>query len=104
KPLRRRLSFWLSVSWRTRCREGAPHLSGEDDQLERRDLMSIEENVQIVKDFFAAMGGYSKRDLLALAAEDMNGSFQVRAGRWPARTAGTRNWRMCFKRRPKRWK
>ena len=28
--------------------------------------MSIEENVQIVKDFFAAMGGGDKQDLLAL--------------------------------------
>src|ERR1700729_717890 len=33
--------------------------------------MSIEENVQIVKDFLAAMGGANKRDLLALVAEDI---------------------------------
>ena len=33
--------------------------------------MRIEESVQIVKDFFAAMGGYNKHDLLALAAEDI---------------------------------
>ena len=33
--------------------------------------MSIEENVQIVKDFFAAMGGANKQDLLALVAEDI---------------------------------
>src|SRR5450432_4636215 len=33
--------------------------------------MRIEENVQIVKDFFAAMGGYNKQDLLALVAEDI---------------------------------
>ena len=33
--------------------------------------MSVEENVQIVKDFFAAMGGYNKQDLLALVAEDI---------------------------------
>ena len=33
--------------------------------------MSIEENVQIAKDFFAAMGGYNKQDLLALVAEDI---------------------------------
>jgi len=32
--------------------------------------MSIEENVQLVKDFFAAMGSYNEHDLLALAAED----------------------------------
>jgi hypothetical protein len=33
--------------------------------------MSIEENVQIVKDFFAAMGGGDKQGLLALVAEDI---------------------------------
>ncbi len=33
--------------------------------------MSIEENVQIVRDFFAAMGGYNRHDLLALVAEDI---------------------------------
>ena len=32
--------------------------------------MSIEEHVQVVKDFFAAMGSYNKQDLLALVAED----------------------------------
>ena len=33
--------------------------------------MSTEENVQIVKDFFAAMGSGNARDLLALVAEDI---------------------------------
>ncbi len=33
--------------------------------------MSVEENVQIVKDFFAAMGGANKQDLLALVADDI---------------------------------
>src|ERR1700730_5445890 len=33
--------------------------------------MSIEENVQIVKDFFAAIGGGHKQDLLAVVAEDI---------------------------------
>ena len=33
--------------------------------------MSIQENVQIVKDFFAAMGRGDKQGLLALSAEDM---------------------------------
>jgi ketosteroid isomerase-like protein len=33
--------------------------------------MSTEKNVQIVKDFFAAMGSYNEQDLLALAAEDI---------------------------------
>ena len=32
--------------------------------------MSIEKNVQIVKRFFAAIGGGNKQDLLALVAED----------------------------------
>ena len=33
--------------------------------------MSTQENVQIVKKFFAAMGSYNEQDLLALAAEDI---------------------------------
>jgi hypothetical protein len=33
--------------------------------------MSIEKNVQIVKDFFAAMGSRDKQGLLALVAEDI---------------------------------
>src|ERR1700680_5039126 len=33
--------------------------------------MSIEGNVQIVKEFFAAMGSYNVHDLLALVAEDV---------------------------------
>jgi uncharacterized protein len=33
--------------------------------------MSTEENVQVVKDFFAAMGGHKKQDLLALVTEDI---------------------------------
>ena len=33
--------------------------------------MSIEKNVQIVKNFFAAMGSYNEHDLLALVAEDI---------------------------------
>jgi hypothetical protein len=57
--------------------------------------MSTEKNVQIVKDFFAAMGSYNEHDLLALAAE-------LAAGRHAP--AGTRNWRLCSGRRPKRWK
>ena len=64
--------------------------------------MSIEENVQTVKDFFAAMGSYNKQALLALVAEDVEWIVRVRTGRWPARTAGTRDWRPFFRRRPKR--
>lgn len=33
--------------------------------------MSIEQNIQTVKDFFAAMGNYDQQDLLALVAEDI---------------------------------
>ena len=65
--------------------------------------MSTEENVKLVKNFFAAMGSSNARDLLALAAED-SGSLRAKAGRWQARTAGTRSWRLCSRRRPKRWK
>jgi ketosteroid isomerase-like protein len=66
--------------------------------------MSTEENVQIVKKFFAAMGGYNKQALLALVAEDIE--WIIPGEDWPlaARTADTRNCRLCFRRRPKRWK
>ena len=47
--------------------------------------MSIEENVQIVKDFFAAMGGGDKQGLLALSAEDIE--WTVPGENWPL--AGT---------------
>ena len=33
--------------------------------------MSTQENVQIVKDFFAAIGSYNEHDLLALVTEDI---------------------------------
>src|SRR3984885_2595346 len=47
--------------------------------------MSVEENVQIVKDFFAAMGSYNKQDLLALVAEDIE--WIIPGEDWPL--AGT---------------
>jgi ketosteroid isomerase-like protein len=47
--------------------------------------MSIQENVQIVKDFFAAMGSYNKQDLLALVAEDIE--WIIPGEDWPL--AGT---------------
>ena len=47
--------------------------------------MSIEENVQTVKAFFAAMGGGDKQALLALSAEDIE--WIVPGDRWPL--AGT---------------
>jgi ketosteroid isomerase-like protein len=47
--------------------------------------MSIEKNVQVVKDFFAAMGSYNKQDLLALVAEDIE--WIIPGEDWPL--AGT---------------
>jgi ketosteroid isomerase-like protein len=62
--------------------------------------MSIEKNVQVVKDFFAAIGSGDKQRVLALVAEDIE--WIVPGEDWPARTAGTRDWRMCLRKRPKR--
>jgi ketosteroid isomerase-like protein len=47
--------------------------------------MSTKENVQIVKDFFAAMGGGDKQGLLALVAEDFE--WIIPGEDWPL--AGT---------------
>src|ERR1700709_1962483 len=47
--------------------------------------MSIEENIQIVKDFFEAMGSYNEHDLLALAAKDIE--WIIPGEGWPL--AGT---------------
>src|SRR6202171_3719769 len=47
--------------------------------------MSTQENVQTVKDFFAAMGGGDKQRLLALAAEDIE--WIIPGEDWPL--AGT---------------
>ena len=47
--------------------------------------MSTEENVKLVKNFFAAMGGSNARDLLALAAEDIE--WIIPGEGWPL--AGT---------------
>ncbi|MFL6305397.1 MAG: nuclear transport factor 2 family protein [Candidatus Sulfotelmatobacter sp.] len=47
--------------------------------------MSTQENVQIVKDFFAAMGGRDKQRLLALVAEDIQ--WIIPGEDWPL--AGT---------------
>jgi ketosteroid isomerase-like protein len=47
--------------------------------------MSTKANVQIVKDFFAAMSSDNEQDLLALAAEDIE--WIIPGGRWPL--AGT---------------
>src|ERR1700682_6174105 len=47
--------------------------------------MSIEKNVQIVKNFFAARGSYNEHDLLALVAEDIE--WIIPGEDWPL--AGT---------------
>ncbi|MBY2907687.1 nuclear transport factor 2 family protein [Rhizobium leguminosarum] len=47
--------------------------------------MSIERNVQLVKDFFAAIGSYNEHDLLALVADDIEWIIPGRD--WPL--AGT---------------
>ena len=47
--------------------------------------MSTEENVKLVKNFFAAMGSNNARDLLALAAEDIE--WIIPGEGWPL--AGT---------------
>jgi uncharacterized protein len=47
--------------------------------------MSIKENVQIVKDFFATMGSGDKQRLLALVAEDIE--WIIPGEDWPL--AGT---------------
>jgi hypothetical protein len=66
--------------------------------------MSIKENVQIVKDFFAAMGRGDKQGLLALSAEDIE--WIIPGEDWPL--AGTHRGHagleICFRRLPKRWK
>jgi hypothetical protein len=52
---------------------------------EGREPMSIEKNVQVVKDFFAAMGSGDKHALLALVAEDIE--WTIPGEDWPL--AGT---------------
>jgi uncharacterized protein len=63
--------------------------------------MRIEENVQIVKDFFAAMGSGDKQGLLALSAEDIE--WIIPGEDWPL--AGTHRGHaglaVCFRKLPK---
>src|SRR6202049_1254151 len=47
--------------------------------------MTIEENIQVVKDFFAAMGSYNEHDLLALVTENIE--WIIPGEGWPL--AGT---------------
>ena len=58
---------------------------GRNPAQKRRVTMSIEKNVQVVKDFFAAMGRGDKRGLLALSAEDIE--WIIPGKDWPL--AGT---------------
>src|SRR6185437_12378409 len=55
------------------------------DVREKEISMSIEKNVQIVKDFFAAIGRGDKEGLLALVAEDIE--WIIPGENWPL--AGT---------------
>ncbi|MDR6469783.1 ketosteroid isomerase-like protein [Paraburkholderia graminis] len=65
--------------------------------------MSIEENIQIVKDFVAAIGSGDKQGLLALVAEDIE--WVIPGEDWPlAGTHRARGWRKCFRRLQRRWK
>ena len=66
--------------------------------------MTIQKNIQIVKDFFAAMGGSDRQGLLALSAEDIE--WIIPGEDWPL--AGTHRGHAglaeFFRRLPKRWK
>jgi uncharacterized protein len=54
--------------------------------MKKRDMsMTVEKNVQIVKDFFAAIGKYNEHDLLALVTEDIE--WIIPGEGWPL--AGT---------------
>jgi len=66
--------------------------------------MSTQENVQIVKDLFAAMGRGDKQGLLALASEDIE--WIIPGDNWPLAGThrGTRDWRICFRWLSEWWK
>ncbi len=66
--------------------------------------MSIEKNIQTVKDFFAAIGRGDREALLALVAEDIEWIIPGSTGRWPERATDTPGWRICLRRRPSRLK
>ena len=67
--------------------------------------MSIEKNVEVVKNFLCGNRPRAiSKVYLRWLPKILSGSFRARAGHWPARTAGTRDWRMCFRRLTKRWK
>ena len=62
--------------------------------------MSTEQNVQTVKDFFAAIGRGDREALLALVAEDIE--WTIPGKDWPlaGRTADTWAWRVCLRPHP----
>ena len=66
--------------------------------------MSFEKNVQIVKTFLTALGRRDKEGLLALSAEDIEWIIPGEDWPLPARTAGTRDWRIYLRRLTRRWK
>ena len=53
--------------------------------------MSTEDNVQLVKNFFAAMAAATRAICWRWLPKISSGSFRAKAGRWQARTAGTRS-------------
>jgi ketosteroid isomerase-like protein len=64
-----------------------PKRSIQSDSFDegKGDSMSIENNLQVVKDFFAAIGSGDKQRVLALVAEDIE--WIIPGERWPL--AGT---------------
>jgi ketosteroid isomerase-like protein len=66
--------------------------------------MSTAQNVQTVKDFFAAIDRGDREALLKLVAEDMSGSFRAETGRWREHTADVRAWWICSRPHRGRWR
>jgi ketosteroid isomerase-like protein len=64
--------------------------------------MSIEKNIQTVKDFFAAIGRGDREALLALVAEDIE--WIIPGEDWPlaGRATDMPGWRICSRRHPGR--
>jgi ketosteroid isomerase-like protein len=66
--------------------------------------LSIETNVQTVKDFFAAIGRSDREGLLALVAEDVEWIIPGEDWSLAGTRHGARDWRICLRRHPRRWK
>jgi len=66
--------------------------------------MSTENNVKVVKNFFVAIGRGDKQALLALVADDIE--WIIPGEGWPLAGAhrGHAGSRICFRRRPMRWR